>query len=259
MKTQLKKFWKIAFAGDLQMIAASLSFTTLLSIIPFFAVSLATLKYVNGLEKIYPKVEALAVDYFQSPTGDEGAVIVKRAFSRIRKGRIGEWGALFLIVASILLINNMERALHRVWNLESRRPLHQRIFFYWLFLILFPAALAVYVTLTSLTASTQASAVVPIALMNGVLIFVSLLFIYKTVPNTKVSFRAASIGALAGSIGLVVLTRSFKWLSQSFFSWGKLYGSVASIPALLIWVLMIWYIVLIGAALTASLQPEKKV
>jgi uncharacterized BrkB/YihY/UPF0761 family membrane protein len=54
MKHQIQSFWKIAVKGDLHMIASALSFTTLLSIIPFLAVSLATLKYFDGLETLYP-------------------------------------------------------------------------------------------------------------------------------------------------------------------------------------------------------------
>jgi membrane protein len=254
MKHQVKSFWKIAVKGDLHMIASALSFTTLLSIIPFLAVSLATLKYFDGLETLYPKVEALALTYFQWPTGDAGAATaVRKALNRVSSGRLGEWGAFFLIVSSVVMINDMERAIHRIWNLESRRPLHQRIFFYWMFLIIFPAALAIYVALASMKTFNQAS-----AFMNWAVVFVSLLFIYKVVPRTQVQWRAAACGALFSSVGLILLTRSFKWLSKSFFSLGKLYGSLASIPTLLFWVLLIWYIVLTGAALTASLQPQKR-
>lgn len=256
------RFWNLVLSGELQLIAAALSFSTVLSLIPFLAVSLATLQYVNGLETLYPKVESMALQYFQGPTGAEGMKVVQKVFKRIYSGRMGSWGAIVLILASILLINDMEKAIHRIWNLPDRRPLIRRIFFYWIFLIFFPLCTAVFVALTSLKIFGDVTTLVPISLIQTILLFFALFFVYKIVPHTKVNSRSAAIGAVLASMGLIGLTKSFKWLSQSFFSWGKLYGSFAAIPALLIWILLIWYIVLLGAAMTASFksnaQPAKR-
>lgn len=248
------RFWNLILSGELQLIAAALSFSTVLSLIPFLAVSLATLQYVNGLETLYPKVESIALQYFQGPMGAEGMSIVQKVFKRIYAGRMGSWGAVVLILASILLINDMEKAIHRIWNLPDRRPLFQRIFFYWVSLIFFPMCLVVFVALTSLKIFGNVTTFIPISLLQTVLLFLALFLVYKVVPHTKVTSRSAATGAVLASIGLILLTKSFKWLSQSFFSWGKLYGSFAAIPALLIWILLIWYIVLLGAAITASFK-----
>jgi membrane protein len=250
----IRRFWDLVASGELQLVAGALSFSTLLSVIPFLAVALATIQYVGGFETIYPKVEALVLQYFQGPTGKEGTVIVAKFFRRIQTGRLGGWGAFGLILASTFLMNDMERGLHRIWNLSDRRPLHQRVFFYWLFLILFPAALAVYVAVTSLKFFAAGSGQYTVLLMNYFVTWTTLFLVYKLVPNTKVSSLAAMLGALSGTAGLVFLFRSFKWLSQSFFVWGKMYGSFAALPALLIWVLLTWYVVLIGAAVTASFR-----
>ena len=251
-----KRFWSLVFSGELQLIAAALSFSTILSLIPFLAVSLATIQYINGFETLYPKVEAIALQYFQGPTGAEGIKVIQKVFKRIYSGRMGSLGALGLILASMLLINDMEKAIHRIWGLPDRRPLYRRVFYYWVFLIFFPLALAVSVGLTSLKAFGDMTMIFPISIIQSLLLFVALFFVYKVVPHTKVNPRSASIGALLAAVGLIVLTKSFKWLSQSFFSLGKLYGSFAAVPALLIWILLIWYIVLIGAAVTASLSSS---
>jgi len=251
----LRRFWDLVVSGELQLVAGALSFSTLLSVIPFFAVALATIQYVGGFETIYPKVESLVLQYFQGPTGKEGTLIVAKFFRRIQTGRLGGWGAFGLILASTFLMNDMERGLHRIWNMaDQRRPLHKRVFFYWLALILFPAVLAVYVAFTSLKFFANGSGQVSVMIMNYLVTFFTLFFVYKMVPNTKVSSLAAMLGALSGTVGLVFLYRSFKWISQGFFVWGKMYGSFAALPALLIWVLLTWYVVLIGAAITASFR-----
>ncbi len=251
----IQRFWDLVKSGELQLVAAALSFSTILSVIPFFAVALATIKYIGGLEAIYPKVEAIMLQYFQGPTGQEGTVIIAKFFRRIQTGRMGGWGFGGLILASTLLINDMEKGLHRIWELaHKRRPFHHRFFFYWLFMALFPVGLAVYVAITSTKFFSGASGPASVATMNYLVTYFSLFFLYKLVPNTKVSVSSAALGALAGTAGLVFLLRSFKWLSQSFFTWGKMYGSFAALPALLIWVLLTWYVILIGASITASFR-----
>lgn len=236
------------------MVAGGLSFSTLLSLIPFLAVSLATLKYVGGLETIYPKVESLVLQYFQGPTGAEGAQIVRRVFRRIHAGRMGSWGAVTLILASMFLVNDMEKGFHRIWNLPERRQLHKRLILYWLFMALVPALLAVYVAVSSMKFFDGTSTPLSLRIVNYAVLFFTLFAVYKILPNIKVSIGSAAIGALTGTIGLVVVFRSFKWISQSVFVWGKLYGSFAAIPTLLIWVLLTWYMVLVGAAVTASFR-----
>jgi membrane protein len=250
----LQRFWDLVVSGEIQVVAGALAFSTILSLIPFMAVSLATLQYIGGLEAIYPKVEALALQYFQGPTGAEGTQIIRKVFKRIHAGKMGGWGAIALVLASTFLINDMERGLHRIWNLPTRRPVHKRIFLYWLFMILFPAALAIYVAISSLKVFEGTSSAFATRSLNNTLLFLTLYFLYKVVPNTKVSIGAALVGAITGTLGLIVLFASFKWISQSFFAWGKLYGSFAAIPTLLIWVLLTWYMVLVGAAVSASFR-----
>ncbi len=236
------------------MVAAALSFSTVLSLIPFMAVSLAAIQYIGGLETIYPKIEKAALQYFEGPTGVEGTKIIQKVFRRIQAGKMGAWGAVALVLASIFLINDMERGLHRIWNLPGRRPVYQRIFFYWVALILFPAGLAIYVAVSSLKMFGGVDGPIPISFLNLPILFFTLFFIYKVVPNTKVSTQSALLGAIVSTAGLSMLYKIFKWMSQSFFSWGKLYGSFAAIPGLLIWILLTWYVILIGAAITASFR-----
>lgn len=250
----LRRFWDLITSGEIQLVAGALSFSTLLSLIPFMAVSLATLQYVGGLETIYPKVESIVLQYFQGPTGAEGTRVIRRAFHRIHAGRMGGWGAVALVLASIFLINDMERGLHRIWNLTERRPLHKRIFLYWIFMVLFPAGLAIYVAVSSMKFFDGTGSPLSLKIVNHAILFFALYFVYKVVPNTKVPMGPALTGAAVGTLGLHVLLSSFKWISHSFFAWGKLYGSFAALPGLLIWVLLTWYMVLIGAAISASFR-----
>lgn len=250
----IRRFWDLVSNGELQLVAAALSFSTLLSLIPFLAVSLATIQYIGGLETLYPKIEAAALEYFSGPIGAEGTRIIRSVFHRIHAGRMGGFGAVALVLTAVLMIADMERGFHRIWNLPSRRPLYKRILNYWLVLLLFPAGLAVYVAVTSMKIFSGAQSIIPLPTLNIAVLLLTLYFIYKMVPNTKVHFLSALVGAVSATAGLILLFRSFKWITQNVFVWGKLWGSFAAIPALLIWILLTWYVVLIGAALSASFR-----
>jgi membrane protein len=257
MKGKIRsRFFVLLTNGELQLIASALSFSTLLSIIPFIAVTLAAIQYIHGIDNLYPQAQSMMLQYFQGPMGNEGVQAVQEIIKKIHSRRFGALGAVALVLASILLINHIEKAFHRIWNLQERRPLHKRIFLAWTALILFPGALAMYTAVSSIKALSDVTSFVPVPLINSVLLFATLFFLYKIIPNTKVSIKAALCGAAVGSIGMIVLWRSFKWISQSFFSWNKVYGGFAAIPAFLIWVLLFWYVILFAAAIAASFHKE---
>ncbi len=247
-----KKFYEQLLSGDLQINAAALSFSTILSIIPFLAVTLAIIQYFNGLESFYPKIEALLLSFFKGPAGNEGIEIIKKIFRRIQNGRAGTIGAVTLVLASMLLMKDIERAFHRVWNISNKRPLYKRIFVYWFLLMLIPFLLAGSVALSSIKQLHTASSLAPSQFWPAFILFFVLFCLYKLVPNLKVKNLPAAIGAAAGTFGLILLFKFFKILTTEVFNYSKVYGSVAALPALLIWILITWYIILLGASVTAS-------
>lgn len=239
------------------MVAGALSFTTILSIIPFLAVTLATVQFLDGFVSVYPKVEALVLQYFQGPAGQDGVLMVQKVFKRIHAGRMGTVGAIFLILASVLLVNDIERAVHRIWNLPKRRPLYQRIFFSWIFLVVIPVLFAVMTTVVSLKWISGATKAVPPLAFQALFLTGTLTAVYKWMPHTKVAARHALLGASIATAGLLLLTTWFKVISQTIFTYNKVYGSLAALPALLIWILLIWHIVLLGVAVTASFYQSE--
>ncbi len=253
----MRRFWRLISGGELQMIAAALSFSTVLSIIPFFAVTLAAIQSLYGLDALYPKIETAVLHYFQGPAGQNGMLIIHKVFRRVQNGRMGSWGAMALILSSLMLVNEMEKAFHRIWALPKRRPLIERLFFYCLFLFTFPLLLTIFVTFGSMKLIEDISIPGFIPSLQVAALVLTLFITYKAVPNTKVQSGLAFIFSSGAAVGLIVVTKSFKWFSQTFFSWGKLYGSLAAIPTLLLWILLIWYIILIGAALTASYNHSR--
>jgi membrane protein len=252
----VKKLWSLIASGDLQVVASSLSFTTILSIVPFFAVALSLISSLQGLELLYPKVEGFILSYFQGPAGADGVWIVKRAFNKIQQGKIGSWGAVGLVLTSLLLVSEVDNAINRIWNLQGRRPLHKRLFLYWILLMAFPFILALMVALISVKSSLPALASVSSGTLQMIVLSAVLFCLYKVIPHTKVSALSAFMGTFVGLGGLFLVTGSFQYLTEKFFNYNKLYGSIAAIPALLVWILLIWYVILFGAAVSASFHRK---
>lgn len=252
-----KNIWKHFTHDDLSMVAAALAFTTVLSLIPFFAVTLSALNYFNSLEALTPKVEAFLLANLKGTAGTEGIALVKKVISRIQNGRIGTVGALILIITATRMLVELENAVHRIWMIKNTRPLAKRLFFDWLILLVFPFLIALWVGVFS-TKTVKSSLAQFLPFESGFVIgFFVLYGILKWTPSVKVSALPAGIGALFSTTLLWLLEQSFKWLSTQVFSYGKMYGSIAAIPASLLWVLMIWWAILLGVALTASIQKSQ--
>ncbi|HPI39568.1 MAG TPA: YhjD/YihY/BrkB family envelope integrity protein, partial [Pseudobdellovibrionaceae bacterium] len=124
--------------GEVQLVAGSLAFSTILGIVPFIALILSIVQYLNGFESFYPKIENLILGVFKDAAGAEAIRVMKLSIRNIHVGTIGTTGALFLIVTSLRLLADMEYGINRVWNIKLKRSLIKRFFFYQLILVFVP-------------------------------------------------------------------------------------------------------------------------
>lgn len=242
---QLTHFLK---SNDLQLTATSLSFMTVLGIIPFIVVTFALFQAFSGLEIFLPKAEAFVFSYLKGPAGVDGVAMIKKMLSRAQSGRLGTISVIGLILTSVFLIRDMEKAVNRVWGRLPSRSWLRGMIFYWSSLLAFPFALAAAVAVTTLNQNF---------LIKPALTFLFLFVVYKLVPNTKVNLISAGIGALISSLFLSLLFSFFHKIVSQIFSYSKVYGGFAVIPTFLIWILSVWYIILCGVMLTSYLQKSR--
>lgn len=250
----LKRLFRQIKEGELQLVASSLAFSTVLSLIPFVAVSLAVLQKIGGMEVIYPNVERWILSNFSETAGQEGIKLIKGALGRMMSGRLGYLGAFFLLMTSTRLIADMEIGINRVWNINNDRHLAKRMFFYWLLILIFPICLAGYVAIYYTKEYSDLSQQVGHGVFHATLLASILFFVYKFVPALKVRTSSALIGAGVGSILTITVHKGFLWASHTVFNYSKLYGGIAALPLVLLWVLLLWYCILFGAVVSASFK-----
>ncbi len=243
--------------GEIQLVAASLSFSTLLSIVPFLAVILATFKFLGGDDILYSRVENLVLLYFKEAAGPQFALIIKTAIRNIHAGGLGLVSAVFLVLTSFRLMHEMEYGILRVWNQKNTRPLLKRFFVYWFLVIILPVFLAIYVGFTTLVRMQFGRQYLPGALSGMSTLCLVLYLTYKYVPDIKVKTKSALFSALLASLGLFVVQSTFTWVAIKLFRMNNIYGSFAALPIFLIWVLTIWFVILGGVAICASTQRRQ--
>ena len=242
--------------AEIRFAAASLSFSTLFAIVPFLVVILAVFQSVGGLEKIYPQVESLLMSYLKEATGNTVTQYLRKSVTQIQSRTLGYTGVIFLLFTTIGLFRNIDTAFHHIWRIRPRKQFLQRMWLHSIVLISLPALLAGFIGLRSVKIVERLGQTIHQQFLFSLVIGLALWILYAVIPDTKVSKRASLISAALAAIGVTVVQSSFLWISLKVFKQNKIYGSLASFPIFMLWLLVVWSIVLSGASLCAYLQTK---
>lgn len=238
------------------MIAGSLSFTTVLTIVPLLAVSLSVFHWLGGLEGLLKKqVEPFILKNLVESSGVEFSKYLLRSIQRIHSGAIGITGVIGLFFSSTKLFSDMEKAIQRVWMVKTKRALWKRLMVYWIVMFTGPLILA---GLLGVVGSKDLGLIriFPSELVAAAFALASLLIIYRWVPARPVDFRPAFAAALLATVGLALAQEFYAGAMRGLFRFSKVYGGLAGIPLFLLWIFLLWWIVLLGATVTAVLQER---
>ncbi len=80
---------------------------------------------------------------------------------------------------------------------------------------------------------------------------------YKFVPNLRLSFRKVIVGAIFTTLGWIITSMLFSLYINNFANYTKIYGSLGSIIALLLWINLSSMIILIGAEINILVKGKK--
>ena len=251
----LKETWAHMRKAKLLLVASSLAYTTILSIIPLLAVSFAIFQAFGGLDKLYDTLSPLILQNLTEGTSQEVIDTLRGFIANAHANAIGAGGLIALILTSMSMLSSAENAINQVWQTTNTRSVFQRVSAYWLFITLGPLALAVIVG-----AATSTDFPLTKLLPSGTGIFVitvALFFvIYKWVPNCVVKWQYALLAAFATSIFWNLARLGYALYTKKVIAYNKIYGSLGAIPILLLWIYIVWLIILTGAALSAAMQKQ---
>lgn len=254
----LKFFFKklLNESEEIRFSASSLAFSTLLSLVPFLIVILSFFQSFGVFDSIYPQIEGFIYETMKEATGITVTKYIKSTIGNVQISTLGVTGALLLLISSLGLLKNIDVAFHRVLHLKMRTPFLKRAGFYWTILLCAPILLLLITSLKSVELNqffSQAADKKFLFFVGGVFI---LWIMYTFIPEIKMNFICSLISAGIASLFLSITQKSFLWASLKLFKQNKIYGSLASFPIFLVWLLVVWYIILAGLSFCAFLQHK---
>jgi membrane protein len=244
----------------LPQIAGSLTFTTLLSIVPFLAVSFALFTRFPVFKRFESAIEELLLKSLL-PAEISRTVLKYLGQFAANASSLTLVGSLFLLMTAMALMLTVENAFNQIWNVKRNRPFLKRMGLYALVLAVGPPALGVSLWATSyvlsasagLIASLPPSARFVLTLGPVLLSWVGLACLFHFVPHTKVRWWHAIVGGLLASVALELGKRGFAAYLLKIPTYKAVYGAFAVFPVFLLWMYFSWLVTLGAALITANL------
>lgn len=246
-----------------------LSYVTLLSMVPLLAVVFSFFSIFPVFEKLKEEVEEFVFRNFVPALGD---MVQEQILSFVENAtRMTPLGLLVLLIVAVLLLSSIDHTLNQIWHVRKNRGLIVSYSIYLVVLITSPfllgTSLAATSYLVSLSGIEKGSALFLIKLLLSSLPFLGsflfFLLLYIIVPYTKVHFWSAVSGALIATLLFEISKSVFALYFIHFPVYQVIYGALAVIPLLFIWVFISWVVVLVGAQIAASLdgflEEQKKI
>lgn len=250
------------FAEDrCAQIAASLTFTTLLSVVPLITIALTLFSAFPVFNEFSEHIKEFMLAYVMPETGGKMITQYVEQFAE-SASRLTAVGVIFLALTALLMINTIVTAFNTIWRVARPRPLVHRILVYWSILTLGPLLVGGSLSLTSwLTGISTGHAhqvsslgIAGLRIMPIVLTTLAFTLMYKVVPNRFVPMRHALSGGIFASLAFEFMNRAFASYIAHFPAYKLVYGAFASFPIFLLWIYLSWMVILFGALIAASLS-----
>lgn len=249
-----------------QLRASSLTFYSLLSIVPVVAM-------IFGIAKGFGFERALEKQLIEKLSGQEEVIMRVIGFARAllentKGGLIAGIGVLLLFWSIIKVLGSIESSFNEIWGVKKPRSFGRKISDYLSIMLICPV-LFVLSSATTVVIASQAKLIVSkIKLLGPIspIIFLSLrvlplcviaflfTFVYVFMPNTKVNFRSGLIAGITAGALYQIFQIGYIKLQIGVAKYNAIYGSFAALPLFLIWLQVSWIIILSGGELSFAHQ-----
>ncbi|WP_339723488.1 virulence factor BrkB family protein [uncultured Paraglaciecola sp.] len=262
--TMAKRFLLLFFGhckkDKITVSAGHLAYVSLLSLVPFIMVFFTILSAFPAFAEARGDLEELIFSSFVPTAGDQVQTYMSEFVGNA--SGMGAIGILSLVIVALMLISNIDKTLNSIWQSKSERPLIFTFAIYWMVLTLGPLLMGFSVIMSSYlvglatyaeeyTAGLTTTLLKTLPFLTSVFAF---FIIYMLVPNKKISPKHAACGALVGAVLFEASKKLFAVYVTSFPSYQLIYGALAVIPILFVWVYLSWVVVLVGAEVTHVLE-----
>lgn len=250
--------WRRIQDDRLKVTAGYLAYITLLSLVPMLAVVFAMMSAFPMFEELRETIQNFIFTNFVPAAGD---VVQDKIQSFVdNASKTTAIGVAALAFTAMLLISAIDQNFNYIWRVSEKRRISVAFATYWMILTLGPILVGASLVLTSYITTIQMfnGDVLGIGtrLLSALPFFLStamFVVFYMVVPNTRVRFTHAICGALVAGILFEIAKRAFAFYIIKFPSYEAIYGTLATIPIIFVWVYLSWMVALLGAEITAGM------
>lgn len=260
---QFKSFcqllWQRFHENKLPITAGYLTYSTVLAIVPLIMVVFSVFTALPMFKDATNQLEKLIYSNFAPNAGEVVEEYIELFVSNSQQ--MGIISTVGLVVVALMLIHSVDKSLNEIWHNSRKRSILVSFLLYAVLLVTAPIAAGVSIAITSYIFSLS-------LFQDGVLSFsqellkfapfflIWLMFtlIYWLVPNTEVKCRHAAMGAFFAAIFFTLGKQGFIWYITTFPSYQAIYGALAVLPIMLLWIQLSWNVVLLGGLFASVLK-----
>ena len=243
-------------------IAGSLAFTTLLSLVPIFAIVVALLSSAPFFEEVLIQIKVFLLLSLVPDIAGRIITVYMEEF-RENAGRLTTVGVGVLFATALALMLTIDRSINAIWRVRQSRPWWISVGSYVLLLTLGPVLIGVSVSVTTYLMMSIGQEIPGVArqahgmALSSVPLAVSafaFFLLYRLVPHRRVDWRHALVGGVMAALLFELAKQGFAVYVRHAPALSVVYGAFAVLPFFLLWLYLSWLVVLLGAELAASLD-----
>ncbi|MFQ3267619.1 MAG: membrane protein [Colwellia sp.] len=247
---------------QIQVVAGYLSYVCLMSLVPLVVVMFSVMTAFPLFAELQYSIEQFVYQNFVPSAGD----VLQQYLTGFvdNASKMSAVAISFLFVAALLLISTIDTTFNKIWRVTDKRRSITSFAMYWMVLTLGPILVGASIVLSSYIVSLVEVDEYDLLglfdiflrllpLLSSIIAFIIL---YIAVPNKAVPFKYALSGAFVAGVLFELAKKAFALYITAFPSYQVIYGALAAIPIIFLWVYVSWLIVLTGALITVSLQEH---
>lgn len=236
--------------------AASLSFQTVLSIVPALAVVLAAFRATGAMEAESRFVEFLSRELIPLSRQELSARLLHWS-ENVTFESLGLVGLVSTLLIAFVAFNGLEKSVNHIWRVRRKRRLFTRLAVFYLSATFGPLlfGLSLYHAARFGLAEGWSG-----FLLSVVSTYAGLVLANLMLPATRVHVVPALIGALVTTVLAEVAKFAFGAYVSSVAlpRYVGIYGAVAAVPLWLMWIYWSWMMFFLGIEVTRAVQSIRK-
>jgi membrane protein len=241
--------------------ASALSFSSMLSIVPFLAIVFAVLKALDVQTALAPMLLS------NLAAGSQEIVArILRYINNTRVGSLGVIGLVALFLSVLATLDTAEEAFNQICGIERGKAVHHKLLDY--LIVIFGIPLLIGLAVTISTSLQHQGAVQWFLRLPGIgnllllrlvpylSIWIALLCLYLFIPNVRIRFCHALAGSLIAGTSWQIAQWAFIHFQLGVSRQNAIYGTLALLPLFMMWIYTCWIIILAGMEIVWYLQNK---